>query len=147
MKNFKFKLNEKEYEVEILNVDDGTAELKVNGTRYAVDIDRYIKTTKTPKLTRSAAVPATESDAANIRTGKPDDVRKAAVRIKAPLPGKIIDVMVEVGDSVSLGQVVVCLEAMKMENNISSDKEGVVTAVRVNKGDTIMEGDVLIELG
>ena len=64
--------------------------------------------------------------------------------MKSPLPGVILDVKVKVGDAVKKGQTVVILEAMKMENNINADKDGKVTAIKVNKGDSILEGTDLV---
>ena len=51
------------------------------------------------------------------------------------------------GDTVAVGQTLVVLEAMKMENNIDSDRAGVVKSIKVNRGDSVLEGDVLITLG
>lgn len=68
----------------------------------------------------------------------------SAGAVKAPLPGVIVDIKVNVGDTVKNGDTVVILEAMKMENNIHSDKEGVVKSVCVNKGDSVLEGAELI---
>ena len=64
--------------------------------------------------------------------------------VKSPLPGVILDIKVKVGDTVSKGQTVIILEAMKMENNINADKDGTVTAINVNKGDSVLEGNDLI---
>ena len=64
--------------------------------------------------------------------------------IKTPLPGVIIDVKVNVGDEVKKGTTVVVLEAMKMENNINTDRDGKVVAVQVAKGDTVADGAVLV---
>ncbi len=65
--------------------------------------------------------------------------------MKAPLPGVILDLKVNVGDTVAAGDTVVILEAMKMENNIHADKGGVVKSICVNKGDSVLEGaDLLI---
>lgn len=65
--------------------------------------------------------------------------------MKAPLPGVILDLKVNVGDTVAAGDTVVILEAMKMENNIHTDKGGVVKSICVNKGDSVLEGaDLLI---
>ena len=66
--------------------------------------------------------------------------------IKAPLPGTIIDIKVAVGDTVKKGQTIVILEAMKMENNIDSERDGKITAIKVNKGDSVMEGSVLVTI-
>ena len=64
--------------------------------------------------------------------------------IKAPMPGTILDVKVSVGSTVSEGQVVAILEAMKMENDIPSSVSGKVVAVNVKKGDTVNSDDVII---
>ena len=55
--------------------------------------------------------------------------------------------MVKVGDTVAVGDVVVVLEAMKMQNNIESEYAGTVTAVKVNQGDSVMEGTVMLTIG
>ena len=140
MKNYKFTIHGTQYEVEINSVEDQTINLSLNGTPYQVKVDKEIKQTKTPKLMRSVAVPSTEGDTANART----NAAGATAEIKSPLPGTVLDVMVKEGDTVKVGQHLLLLEAMKMENNIDSDKEGVVKTIKVRKGDAVMEGDVLI---
>jgi len=67
--------------------------------------------------------------------------------IKSPLPGTILEIYCKVGDNVAIGQKVLMLEAMKMENNIEADKAGVVKEIKVSKGNAVMEGDVLIVIG
>ena len=62
----------------------------------------------------------------------------------APLPGVILDIKVNGGDTVKKGQVIIILEAMKMENNINADKDGKITAINVNKGDSVLEGTDLV---
>jgi biotin carboxyl carrier protein len=56
-------------------------------------------------------------------------------------------VQVKVGDRVNTGDVVVVLEAMKMQNNIEAEQSGTVTAIKVNPGDSVMEGSVLLTIG
>ena len=60
------------------------------------------------------------------------------------MPGKILGVKANAGDAVKKGQVIVVLEAMKMENNIDAERGGVVKSIHVQKGATVMEGDLLI---
>lgn len=145
MKNYKLRINNKDYQVDVLGVEDSSATVRVNGVVYEVEVDRHIKSTKTPKLTRSAGVPSTDIETTTAKTAKPDAVKKSR-NIKSPLPGKILDIFVNVGDKVKVGQTVLCLEAMKMENNINADKEGAVKSIQVQKNDTVLEGDLLIEL-
>ena len=140
MKNYKFTIHGIQYEVEINSVEDQVINLNLNGTPYEVKVDKEIKQVKTPKLVRSVAVPSTEGDAKVARTNSSASVSE----IKSPLPGTVLDVMVKEGDTVKVGQRLLLLEAMKMENNIDSDKAGVVKTVKVRKGDAVMEGDVLI---
>jgi biotin carboxyl carrier protein len=64
--------------------------------------------------------------------------------VKSPLPGVIKDIKCKVGDDIKRGQTILVLEAMKMENNINSDKDGKVVEIKVNKGDSVLEGTDLI---
>jgi len=70
----------------------------------------------------------------------------AAGSIVSPMPGTVLDVKVKEGDAVSVGQVVVILEAMKMETEIVSEVAGSVAAVRVKKGDAVDTDTVLVEV-
>jgi glutaconyl-CoA/methylmalonyl-CoA decarboxylase subunit gamma len=146
MKKFKFTINGNVYEVDIKNVEDNVAELEVNGTFYTVEVDKTLQTTKTPKLIRSSSIPSTDSHPSVAKTSNPI-APKGSGHIKSPLPGTILDIFVKVGDMVNVGQKLLVLEAMKMENSIDSDKDGKVLSISVNKGDNVMEGDVIITIG
>jgi biotin carboxyl carrier protein len=146
MKKFKFTINGNIYETEILNIEDNIAEIEVNGTLYKVEVDKTMKTTKTPKLVRPVAVPSTDSHPSVAKTSSPSGP-KGAGSIKSPLPGVILEMFVREGDEVKMGQRLLMLEAMKMENNIEADKAGKVLSILKNKGDSVMEGDVLIIIG
>ncbi len=145
MKDFKFKINGNEYTVHVANVEGNVAEVEVNGTPYKVELDKELKQTKTPKLVRSEAVPATDSHPSVAKTTSPGSATSGS--IKSPLPGVVLEVYVKPGDIVKVGQRLLLLEAMKMENNIDSDKEGKVVDVKVSKGSSVLEGDVLIIIG
>ncbi|HEV3364497.1 MAG TPA: biotin/lipoyl-containing protein, partial [Acidimicrobiia bacterium] len=67
--------------------------------------------------------------------------------VVSPMQGTIVKTLVSVGDAVELGQGVVVLEAMKMENHITAEKAGTVSEVRVSAGDTVGTGDVLVVIG
>lgn len=145
MRKFKLTINGNIYDVDIQNIEDNIAEVDVNGTLYKVEVDRSIQAVKTPKLVRSVSVPSTESTPSTAKTASPSSP-KGTGSIKSPLPGVVLDIHVHNGDMVKIGQKLITLEAMKMENNIDSDKEGRVT-LKVSKGDNVMEGDVLILIG
>ena len=146
MKKFKFTINGNQYETEILNIEDNIAEIEVNGTVYKVEVDKTMKTTKTPKLVRQVAVPSTDAHPSVAKTASPL-APKGAGSIKSPLPGVILEMFVREGDLVKMGQKLLMLEAMKMENNIEADKAGKVVSILKHKGDSVMEGDVLIIIG
>ena len=142
MKEYKYKINGNEYAVCINEVNDTTANVTVNGEEYKVEWEKPKEEKPVVKVQPVAAKPAQATPA-------PAVAPAAAVKgnaIKTPLPGVIIDVKVNVGDTVKKGDTVVVLEAMKMENNINADRDGKVTANQVAKGDTVADGAVLVVL-
>jgi len=146
MKKFKFTINGNIYDVEIQNIDGNLADVEVNGTSYKVEVDKQIQSTKTPRLVRSVSIPSTDSVPSTAKFANPSGI-KGTGSIKSPLPGVILDVFVREGDAIKMGQKLLMLEAMKMENNINADKEGHVVSLKVSKGDNVMEGDILIVIG
>ncbi len=144
MKKFKFTIQGNKYDVEILSFEDNTAEIDVNGSVYKVEVDQEVKKVKTPKLVRTKVEPSAGGDIA--KTSRPSE-RKGAGVIKAPLPGTIIEVKVKAGDKVKMGDKLLIMEAMKMENNINSDREGTILSVKIKAGDSVLEGDLLVEIG
>lgn len=145
MKEYKYKINGNEYAVAINEVCDTTAKVTVNGEEYTVEWEKPVEEKPVVKVQPVAAKPAQAAAPA----AKPAAAAVAVDghAIKTPLPGVIIDVKVNVGDTVAKGQTVVVLEAMKMENNINADRDGKVTDIRVAKGDTVADGAVLVVLG
>ena len=138
MKEYKYKINGTEYTVAIHKIDDKEAELEVNGTPFNVEIlTEKKKKAAAPTIKRPQPAQPVE------KVTKPA-ASSSRGAIKAPLPGVIIDVVVNVGDKVKRGQKLLVLEAMKMENNINSDKDGTVVEIKVRKGDSILEGTDLV---
>lgn len=145
MKKYTFTIHGNKYDVNILNVEENIIELEVNGSAYKVEVDKSIQTVKTPRLVRQRAVPSTDITP-SVGTGTRPTGRIGG-QIKSPLPGSVLSLHVKIGDVVKIGQKLMVLEAMKMENNIDSDKEGTVVSIPVTAGQSVMEGDVLIEIG
>lgn len=140
MKQYKYRINGNLYNVTVNDIEENIAKVEVNGTLYSVALDRPAKLA--PKIvTKPAAAPKTE-------TGAPVVTRPAASSsksaIKSPLPGIILEIKAKEGDIVKKGQTILLLEAMKMENNINADKDGKITAIKVNKGDSVLEGTDLV---
>jgi biotin carboxyl carrier protein len=146
MKKFKFTIQGNKYDVNIVNVEENIAEVEVNGAVYKVEVDKLITQSKTPKLVRSVAVPSTDTTPSQQKTSAPG-APKGVGYIKSPLPGVILNVHVKEGEVVKVGTKLITLEAMKMENNINTDKDGVIKSIKVKAGDSVLEGDVLIEIG
>ena len=144
MKEYKYTINGNKYDVAINEVNDTTAKVTVNGTEYTVEWEKPVVEKPVVKV-QAAAKPAAPAAPAPAPAAAAAPVSGNA--IKTPLPGVIIDVKVNVGDTVKKGDTVVVLEAMKMENNINADRDGKVTAIQVAKGDTVADGAVLIVLG
>lgn len=142
MKEYKYKINGQEYKVAVGDIENNIAEVSVNVTTYKVELEQAAAPAPVVKSVKPAAAPRTEAGTKVV--AKPAAAGGAGA-VKAPLPGVILDLKVNVGDTVAAGDTVVILEAMKMENNIHADKGGVVKSICVNKGDSVLEGaDLLI---
>jgi biotin carboxyl carrier protein len=139
MKHFKFTIRGHDYDVEVTSLEGQVARVEVNGTKYKVEIHADKKTSKTPTLLRKE-VPRSR-DAHKIKK------ESAIQQVKAPLPGIIMNVIVKEGDEVKRGTALLVYEAMKMENKLVSEREGIVKSIKVNAGDSILQGDVLLEIG
>lgn len=141
MKKFSFKIKGREYDVEILDYDGTTANIDVNGSTYEVEVEGLKKPeSKTPTLVRQR-VEYNPKDAVI----KPTSSGRA-VQVKAPLPGNIFKINIQVGSVVKAGDTIIVMEAMKMENNIQSESSGTVKSIKVAVGDAVMQDDVLVEL-
>jgi len=137
MKKFKFTIRGNEYEVHINSFEDNIAEIDVNGSIYQVEMKDEVKTSKTPKLVRPQPVQTKET--------KPKPAAGLS-RIEAPLPGTLFKIIVKEGDDVKKGDTILILEAMKMENNILAEKDGIIEKIHVSEGDSVLQGDILVEI-
>lgn len=113
----------------------------VNGKTYEVEIERV----STGRSIGHAAAPAYAAAPAAAAAPAPAPAASGGA-VVSPMPGSILDVRVNVGDTVAEGQVIVMLEAMKMEIEIKAETAGVVSAVNVKKGDMVESGSVLVTL-
>ena len=107
--------------------------VNVNGTSYEIEIELM---SETDASAAKAAAPAASAPAAPVAAGEGE-------KVASPMPGTILDVKVNVGDSVKKGQVLFILEAMKMENEIMAGVDGKITSVGVTKGAAVQSGDML----
>ena len=153
MNKYQYKVQGVDYEVEIEEVEGNIAKVNVNGIPFEVELQKPINAAKHPTMTRpkveapKAATPTPRPAAPATAPAQPAAPAGAGAPLKAPLPGTITDVKVQVGQQVNVGDVVLILEAMKMQNNIEAEYAGTVTSVTVKPGDTVMEGAVLLTIG
>ncbi len=138
MKKFKFTINGNKYDAEIKDFEDNIVKIEVNGTSYKIELDKEIKTSKTPKLVRADVAPKQETN--------PLKRSSDLAIIKSPLPGSILQVFVKKDDTVKKGDTLLVLEAMKMENNILAEKSGTIKSINCSVGDTVLQGAVLVEI-
>lgn len=138
MNQYKYTINGNKYEVVVGDITDNIATLTVNGEEYKVEMEREPEPEKKKPVVRSAATAA-----APAAEGESAPVNKANA-IKAPLPGVITEILVEVGQEVAAGENVIVLEAMKMANNLQAERSGKVTAICVQVGQSVMEDEPLV---
>lgn len=150
MKDYKLKINGHEYNVTINAVNDASTEAKVvvNGVNYDVEIvGGTAAAAKKPQVVsapKALGLSVTPANAPASSPARPAAAAGAGFKVTCPLPGTVIALKVKEGDTVSAGQTVAILEAMKMENNIDAGKGGVVKQILAQAGATVMEGDVLM---
>ncbi len=156
----KYIINGNEYNVEITDVQGKLARVVVNGQAYEVETEEKLHAMPTQKAVVArpqvqvaapvqnaavayvapvapAAAPASKPAAAPVAAG-------SGSKIAAPLPGTITEVKCSVGQKVKAGDTVIILEAMKMQNNIEADCDGVIQQVLVSKGDSVLEGAPMV---
>lgn len=139
MKTFKFIIKGQRYEIAVNESDDTHLEVDVNGTTYKVEVEHAATAKKTPKLVRKPVAKQPGEGTFKKSEG-------GGFKVKAPLPGNILKINVKPGDSVIKGQTLLVMEAMKMENNIQSEKEGIIKELKIKEGDSVLQDDVLIEM-
>ena len=118
---------DKNYPVEIVSYRQNEYELLVNGISYMFSVETPFSLNRKKMLVSQASESTT-------------------IRLKAPMPGKILEVMVKTGDTVKAGDTLLILEAMKMQNAILASTKGTIKKVLVKEGDTTSKSDLLIEL-
>jgi biotin carboxyl carrier protein len=136
MNNFKYTINGTVYKVLINRIEDKVAEVEVNGTSYKVELNKPAQ-----KQIVTINRPAREQF---VPVAKPQQIKPKAFALCSPLPGVILDVLCKEGDMIKKGQDIVVLEAMKMENVINAEKDGVVREIKINRGESVLEGAELI---
>lgn len=151
MKDYALKINGHQYNVSIDEINEAStvARVTVNGVAYDVEIEggkvpaaKKPQVVPAPKETGLSVAPVTAAPTPKVGAVAPSGTHQ----VTCPLPGTVLSLRVKEGDSVSVGQTLVVVEAMKMENNIDSDRAGVVKSIAVHEGETVAEGAVLLTI-
>ena len=134
MKEFKFTIDGKQYNASVNELEDNFAEVTLNGKTYKVELEKE-ETPAAAAVRRPAAAAASAAAApAGLMT------------VKSPLPGSIVKVLVKAGQAVKKGDVLLTMESMKMENNVTAEADGTVKAIYVEPGKNVMQDDKLLDL-
>jgi glutaconyl-CoA/methylmalonyl-CoA decarboxylase subunit gamma len=116
--------------------------ITVNGNAYDVTVEETGSVATAPVATAPvAALKAAPAPKAPVASGN-----VGAVKINAPMPGKILSVKASVGASVKKGDIILVLEAMKMENEIQAPSDGTIASINVNEGSMVETGELLASL-
>jgi len=145
MRKYDLTINENSYSVTVKEVTDTKAWVEVNGEEHVVkinDIQSLVLPetvpTRPPESTSApVAQPAAAAAAQSPQIGS----------VTAPMPGQIKAILVREGDRVTVGQKLLVMEAMKLENKLPATKDGIVKSVLVRDGDIVSQGQELLVIG
>jgi biotin carboxyl carrier protein len=144
---FRVTIDGVEHVVDGRRIRPGTWSLVIAGRSVVVDLDR--------RRDRVVATTGATEVALDVEDARHKRLRAAARRevtaargesIRAPIAGKVVKVLVAVGDAVTAGQSVLVLEAMKMENELVAERGGTVTAIHRAAGNSVVTGEVLVDI-
>jgi biotin carboxyl carrier protein len=143
-KNYKITIAGQTYDVVVGDLMSSPVEVSVDGTTYQIELPE--SASAAASTTPSIATPKTvnASPQAVVRPSVPTSGGDGVIR--SPMPGRIVDVSVSVGDSVTKGQPILILESMKMENTIASPIDGTVYAIHVATSSSVQHGQTLAEI-
>ena len=150
MKEFTFKINGAEYKCAVEEIEAGLTNVTVNGKTYQVETEKPAAPAPKPAAPKAAPVAAPAPAAAPAPKAEPKAAAPVAadgIKVKSPLPGSVIKVVVAEGQAIKKGDTLLVLESMKMENPIMAEQDGTVKQIVVAAGQNVMQDDVLLVLG
>ena len=137
MKKYNFEIDGEKFQVEVNLVSSNNAEVRVNNKNFDIKISNDLAEPKKAEPKKAEPKKAEPKKAEQSVQGNPGD-------LLALMPGKIIKVLVSEGQKIKMGEPVIIMESMKMEQTIVSSADGAIESVNVSEGDTIEVGSVMI---
>jgi len=138
----------------ILLINDGGGnkmrrfQVTVNGNIYEVEVEELQGgQVAAPAAPTPVAAPAVKVEAPKAAPQPAPGGTEGAHKVTSPMPGTILDIKVNIGDSVKVGDTVAILEAMKMENEIVATADGKIASINVSKGTQVNTGDLIVTIG
>ena len=121
------------YTVEIQDVDSDPVVVLVDGERFEVKLDNS-------SFTSEFSLPTSDV------MRDPENKNNSLTQFNSPMPGTIISILVSIGEKLVVGQDIIILESMKMQQTLQSNVEGTVVDVKAREGDQISEGDLILSI-
>jgi len=145
---YSFTVDGRRYDLDIVMVEDGAYSIIFEGKSYNVETIRgeNPKNYTVNTIYTSYDVDIVDATTKYLRSRLGDDAEAAGNSIVVPMPGKIVKVLVEVGQEVKQGETLVIVSAMKMESEYKANKDGIVEDVLVKEEDTVDSGQVMVVL-
>ena len=140
MKKYNFEIDGKKFEVEVNLLNSNDAQVKVNDKNFDIKISNNLSEPKKSEPKKSEPKKSEPKIPDQAVQGNPGD-------LLALMPGKILKVLVSEGQKIKMGEPVIIMESMKMEQTIVSSTDGVINSINVNEGETIEVGSVMIVIG
>ena len=146
MKKFELSVGDKAYKVDIEKFDGKRAIVKVDGKPFDIEVKKGVDETSKPSPVSMPAPPVIQQATPTAPEPPQAPIRSATSggEVAAPMPGLVLDIMVATGDKVQVGQPVIKIEAMKMENEIPSPVNGTVKTIVVKVGDNVATDETLM---
>ena len=140
MKKYNFEIDGKKFEVEVNLLNSNDAQVKVNDKNFDIKISNNLSEPKKSEPKKSEPKKSEPKIPDQSAQGNPGD-------LLALMPGKILKVLVSEGQKIKMGEPVIIMESMKMEQTIVSSADGVINSINVKEGETIEVGSVMIVIG
>jgi len=142
------KVDDKKYDLDIVEVETGVYSILYNGHSYNVELIQGESSKKfiVNTFSRSFNVEVVDSESKYISNRKKGMEVEGSNQVASPMPGKIVKIPVTAGETVTAGQTLIIVEAMKMQSEFKATGDKKVQAVHVNEGDTVDSHQVMITL-